>query len=138
MNSTISLIKVIQKNIYDVISDLSGYQVLKKKFSNTEENNEIKENKQENNIEEAKKFQRKETITKPNIKKNMEVEDDDEEKDSDKEIKKKRVASKKKEKDNLKQEIKIREIEQANLNNEIKNAQYFCIFFCYFPIFIFY
>ena len=56
---------------------------------------------------------------------NMEVEDDDEEKDSDKEIKKKRVASKKKEKDNLKQEIKIREIEQANLNNEIKNAQYY-------------
>ena len=56
---------------------------------------------------------------------NMEIEDDNEEKDSDKEIKKKRVASKKKEKDNLKQEIKIREIEQANLNNEIKNAQYY-------------
>ena len=59
---------------------------------------------------------------------NMEIEDeeDTEEKSQENnEEKKKRVKSKRKEKDNLKQEIKIREIEQANLNNEIKNAQYY-------------
>lgn len=39
--------------------------------------------------------------------------------------KRKKSKIKRKEKDNLKQEIKIREIEQANLNNEIKNAQYY-------------
>ena len=55
---------------------------------------------------------------------NMEIEEEDDE-EANKETKKKRVSSKKKEKDNLKQEIKIREIEQANLNNEIKNAQYY-------------
>ena len=56
---------------------------------------------------------------------NMEIEEEDDEEEANKETKKKRVSSKKKEKDNLKQEIKIREIEQANLNNEIKNAQYY-------------
>ena len=62
---------------------------------------------------------------------NMEIEDEEdnsenkEENEENKETKKKRVSSKKKEKENLKQEINIRKIEEANLNNEIKNAQYY-------------
>ena len=102
MNSTISLIKVIQKNIYGVISDLSGYQILKKKFSNTEENNEIKENKQENNIEEAKKFQRKETITKPNTKKNI----------------------------NIKINKEANEIEIEKIKNGMNNERFYNTYFC--------
>ena len=61
---------------------------------------------------------------------NNEIENEENSEDKDgnkenKETKKKRVSSKKKEKENLKQEINIRKIEEANLNNEIKNAQYY-------------
>ena len=49
----------------------------------------------------------------------MEVEDEKEDK------KEKRKSSSKREKDNLKKEIKIREIERANENNEIKNVPYY-------------
>ena len=82
----------------------------------TKENGESEEEENENENEESDDNE------------NMEIEDeeDNEEKSQENnEEKKKRVKSKRKEKDNLKQEIKIREIEQANLNNEIKNAQYY-------------
>ena len=54
----------------------------------------------------------------------MEIEDGKEE-DENGEKKKKRKSSSKREKENLKKEMKIREIEKANENNEIKNAQYY-------------
>ena len=52
----------------------------------------------------------------------MEIEDENEENEDKKN---KRKSSSKREKDNLKKEIKIREIEKANENDEIKNAQYY-------------
>ena len=47
------------------------------------------------------------------------------EKGENEDKKTKRKSSSKREKDNLKKEIKIREIEKANENEEIKNAQYY-------------
>ena len=57
----------------------------------------------------------------------MEIEDENENDEEDENIdkKKKRKSSSKREKENLKKEMKIREIEKANENNEIKNAQYY-------------
>ena len=73
----------------------------------TKENEESEEEENENENEESDDNENME----------IEAEEDNEEKSQENnEEKKKRVKSKRKEKDNLKQEIKIREIEQANLN----------------------
>jgi len=84
-------------------------KIMTKEKEENEEKDEENENENENDEKDDEE--------------NMEIEE--EENDKNKELKKKRVSSKNKEKENLKQEIKIREIEQANLNNEIKNAQYY-------------
>ena len=82
----------------------------------TKENQEDKEEDDEENMEiEDEESSNEEKEEKEN----------EEENNENKETTKKRILSKKKEKDNLKKELQIREIEKANINNEIKNAQYY-------------
>ena len=89
-------------------------KILTKKNENEGGDDEHEENEEEN--EDGDEEEEEDENDNEN---NMEIEDENEDK------KNKRKSSSKREKDNLIKEIKIREIEKANENNEIKNAQYY-------------
>jgi hypothetical protein len=63
--------KIIEKNIIDIISGLSGFQVLEEKTPAKKENNDSNGKKPDNNIQEPKKLSRKETMTKSDAKINI-------------------------------------------------------------------
>ena len=106
----------------------------KNKLSDDENENEEEENEEseedENIINDnenivtdnKKKF---ELLTKENEEMEIEEENENEEEGEEENENKKRKKSSKKENDNLKKELKIREIEKANENESIKNAQYY-------------
>ena len=95
----------------NIIKDKEKAMTLLTKKNEKEEDNEDEEENENEEEEEDKNEDENEN--------EMEIEDENQEK------KNKRRSSSKREKDNLKKEIKIREIEKANENNEIKNAQYY-------------
>ena len=63
--------KIIEKNIIDIISGLSGFQVLEEKTPAKKENNDSNGKKPDNNIQEPKKLSKKETMTKSDAKINI-------------------------------------------------------------------
>ena len=129
---------------YEKLIDRQGINPLNEENENNEEEeNEEMENEeneddedlleQDKNIikdkEKAMKILTKKDESEDNENEEEEEEEEDDDQNDmeveDEDKKEKRKISSKREKDNLKKEIKIREIERANENNEIKNVPYY-------------